>query len=116
MPKKPHRDNRQFRETRSVQSAADLLRRISRKGGLPGLSPPVSGTTKSTPDATLVSLRQKLGDPLGSHLVEVLSKPDELVLFVDSAAWAGRLKLALPALTSITGERRVTVRLMGRRV
>ncbi len=49
---------------------------------------------------------------LQPRLVSCLEKPDELVLFAESAAWAGRLKLAL-AEHPLPGEtRRLVVRVL----
>jgi len=48
---------------------------------------------------------------LRSHLLEVIEKPGELVLFVESAAWAGRIRLSLPELEPVAAGRRLTVRL-----
>jgi len=40
-----------------------------------------------------------------------MEKPGELVLFVDSATWAGRIRFALPELEPLVAGRRMTVRL-----
>jgi hypothetical protein len=62
----------------------------------------------------LEQLRQLLPEELRPHLQEVLEKPGELVLFTDSAVWAGRLKLAASTLASFAAGRRQVVRLMPR--
>ncbi len=59
----------------------------------------------------LEKLRPALPESLRPHLLEVIEKPDELVLLVDSATWAGRFRLALPELAPLAGGRRLTVRL-----
>src|SRR5688572_7555954 len=110
MPKKVPRNNPLRRSNRTVQgsaqSAASLLQRISRKaaGKLPA---PQSGAV-----AALDQVRQLLPEELRAHLVEVLEKPGELVLFTDSAAWAGRLKLAASAVAGFAAGRRQVVRMM----
>jgi hypothetical protein len=112
MPKKPPRHNPQNRDGRTVQSAASLLQRISRKiGG----APPTAGAAPQAvrPGQTpLERLRKLLPPELQPHLVEVLEKSGELVLFADSAVWAGRLKLAAPQLAAIAAGRRQVVRVM----
>lgn len=62
----------------------------------------------------LQRLRTALPEELRPHLLDVLEKTDGLVLFAGSAAWAGRLKLALPELAEAAGNRRLTVRLEAR--
>jgi hypothetical protein len=112
MPKKVPRNNPLRRSNRTVQgsaqSAASLLHRINRKsaGKLPE---PQSGAA-----AALDQVRQLLPEELRAHLVEVLQKPGELVLFTDSAAWAGRMKLAASALADFAAGRRQVVRIMPR--
>ena len=56
-------------------------------------------------------LQEALPPLLRSHLLEVIEKPGELVLFVESAAWAGRIRLSLPELEPVAAGRRLTVRL-----
>jgi hypothetical protein len=110
MPKKVPRNNPLRRSNRTVQgsaqSAASLLQRISRRaaGKLPA---PQSGAVTA-----LDEVRQLLPEELRAHLVEVLEKPGELVLFTDSAVWAGRLKLAASALAGFAAGRRQVVRMM----
>jgi hypothetical protein len=110
MPKKTTRNNPSHRNDRTVQSAASLLRRISQKAG--GALP--SPVTAAASVSLIERLRMQLPDGLGLHLIEVLEKPGELVLFTDSAVWAGRLKLAAPDLEEIAAGRRQVVRVMPR--
>jgi hypothetical protein len=112
MPKKVPRNNPLRRSNHmvqgSAQSAASLLQRINRKaaGKLPA---PQSGAA-----AALGQVRELLPEELRPHLVEVLEKPGELVLFTDSAVWAGRLKLAASVLAGFAAGRRQVVRMMPR--
>jgi hypothetical protein len=110
MPKKPPRNNPPFREGRTVQSAASLLQRITRKAGgaLPSLG------TAAASVSLIESLRAQLPAELRPHLIEVLEKPGELVLFTDSAVWAGRLKLSVTALAGPAAGRRQVVKVMPR--
>jgi hypothetical protein len=110
MPKKPPRNNPPNRNQRTVQSAASLLRRISQKAG--GVVPPPG---KAAVTISLIGqLRALLPQELQPHLIEVLEKPGELVLFTDSAVWAGRLKLAAAVLAELAAGRRQVVRVMPR--
>jgi hypothetical protein len=108
MPKKVPRNNPAGGSHRTVQSAASLLQRINRaaSGSLPA--------PQMAPPAALEQLRQLLPEELRPHLREVLEKPGELVLFTDSAVWAGRLKLAASALAGVAAGRRQVVRIMPR--
>jgi Dna[CI] antecedent, DciA len=108
MPKKVPRNNPAGGSHRTVQSAVSLLQRISRAAG--GALP----VPQMAPPAALEQLRQLLPEELRPHLREVLEKPGELVLFTDSAVWAGRLRLALPGLAGFAAGRRQVVRLMPR--
>jgi hypothetical protein len=108
MPKKPPRNNPQDRNQRTVQSAASLLRRISQKSG--GVVPPPGAARASI--SLIGKLQALLPEELRPHLIEVLEKPGELVLFTDSAVWAGRLKLAAPVLAETAAGRRQVVRVM----
>jgi hypothetical protein len=115
MPKKPPRNNRQSGNPRTVHSAASLLQRINVKA--PTTAPRVSqaGAGMGAPtDTLLMGIQKLLPLTLAPHLVTCLEKPDELVLFTDSAAWAGRLKLALAETPAIGAGRKVTVRVQGR--
>jgi len=71
--------------------------------------PGVAGT--GGPDGGLARVRALLPESLQFHLVQVLEKPDELVLLVDAAVWAGRLKLALPDLAEVAAGRKLVVKL-----
>jgi hypothetical protein len=108
MPKKVPRHNPAGGSYRTVQSAATLLQRINRSGA--GALP----APQMAAPAALEQLRQQLPEEVRPHLREVLEKPGELVLFTDSAVWAGRLKLAGPALAGIAAGRRQVVKLMPR--
>jgi hypothetical protein len=65
--------------------------------------------------ARLEHLRRQLPAEIGSHLVDAIHKEDELVCFVDSAAWAGRVKLAAADVPDFTGGRRLTLRILASR-
>lgn len=52
-----------------------------------------------------------LPESLRPHLIQVLEKEDELVLLVDAAVWAARIKLALPDLATASGERKLVVKI-----
>lgn len=114
MPKKPPRDNRKRPELRTVHTAgagaAALLQRISREARvvLPG-GDPGAGTP-----SWLERLRAALPDVQRPHLLEVLEKEQSLVLFVDSAVWAGRIRLSLPELGAVADGRALQVRLAAR--
>jgi hypothetical protein len=110
MPKKHPRNNRQNPDRRTIQTAAALLQRISQKAGVPQAS---QGAAASS-DRLLDGLHKALEPLLASHLISVLEKPGELVLFTDSAVWAGRLKLAMVDLADFARGRRVAVRVMPR--
>jgi hypothetical protein len=86
-----------------------LLQRIAK--GAQIVSPGVAGAAAQGSDPWLERLRARLPEPLRGQLVAVLEKPGELVLFAESAVWAGRLRLALPALGGEAGGRKLTVRL-----
>ncbi len=77
-------------------------------------SPPAAPGGSIAPIPALEALRAHLPLELRSRLVGCLEKPDELVLLAETAAWAGRLKLALSATTGLGGGRRVTVKLAPR--
>ena len=117
MPKKPPRDNRRNRTSRTVQSAATVLRRISQKTGV--APPPLSAHTggPSHIDVILAGLPAELRP----HLANCLLRPGEIVLFAESATWATRLRVAAVeaaetgAFTRISGANpRITVRVMPR--
>ncbi len=89
MPKKPPRDNPKYPNSRTVQSAAAVLRRISRKSG--ALQGPLEAP--GSPSHIEV-VRAGLPPELAPHLAACLVKPAEIVLFATSAAWAARLRVA----------------------
>ena len=113
MPKKPPRDNRGPRELRTVHSAgagaAALLQRITKQAGvrLPAPSP----GHPPAPEDWLARLRTALPAELRPHLARVLEKDDGLVLFAASAAWAGRIRLELPALDAVAGGKALKLRI-----
>ncbi len=120
MPKKPHRDNPRNRTSRTVQSAASVLRRISQKSGVvpPPLPGPAGTTASGRPSHIVDVVRAGLPAELQAHLVTCLLKPAEIVLFAESAAWAARLRVAAAqaaqagAFDAIAGANpRITVRI-----
>lgn len=114
MPKKPPRDNRKRPELRTVHTAgagaAALLQRITRRAQV---VLPTAGAGSGAA-CWLERLRAALPLDQQPHLVEVLEKEQALVLFVDSAAWAGRIRLSLPELEELAGGRELQVRLAAR--
>jgi hypothetical protein len=62
----------------------------------------------------LVRLRGRLPEEQRAHLMDVLEKEAALVLFVDSAAWAARIRLSLRELALEAG-RPVELRLFVRK-
>ncbi len=108
MPKKPTRDNPRNRATRTVQSAATVLQRISARAQ-------VSAVTIGAEDVAIQRLCGGLPEGVRAHLVGCVEKADEVVLLVDSAAWAGRLKLLLADAPPAGDTRRITVRIMPRK-
>ncbi len=96
MPKKPIRDNPRNRTTRTVQSAASVLQRLATRGN--AVSIPFE-------NQVLEKLRTRLPLDLRPHVVDVVEKVGELIIFAESAVWAARLKLAIadnPALVPAT--------------
>jgi hypothetical protein len=104
MPKKPPLHNPRHRAPRTVQSAATLLERILRR----------SATGISLKNQSLEKVRERFPESLREHVVDVLEKPEELVIFAASAAWAARLKLALAGQPALSPARRITVKLAPR--
>lgn len=94
MPKKPPRDNPKYRASRTVQSAATVLRRISQKSDV--LAPPPPGPAAGRPAAPSHNdvILAGLPEELRPHLVTSLLRPGEIVLFAASATWATRLRVA----------------------
>lgn len=94
MPKKPPRDNPKYRASRTVQSAATVLHRISRSSDV--VPPPLPGSRRdagSSPSHIELILAG-LPAPLRPHLSTCLLRPGEIVLFAQSATWATRLRVA----------------------
>jgi len=56
----------------------------------------------------------RVPESLRPRVVSAVDKPEELVIFMESAAWAGRLKLALAADASHAGGARITVKVAPR--
>jgi hypothetical protein len=68
----------------------------------------------SLQDQSLERVRARFPESLREHVVSVLEKPEELVIFAASAAWAARLKLALAEQPAVSPVRRTTVKLAPR--
>jgi hypothetical protein len=86
MPKKPPRNNQRNRAVRTVQSAATVLQRLAARREGAGIS-----VEKQALEKALL----RVPATLRSYVVGAIDRPDELVIFMESAAWAARLKLAL---------------------
>lgn len=118
MPKKPPRNNPKYRASRTVQSAASVLRRISQRTGV--APPPLPGVAGAPSHIDVI--RAGLPEELRAHLVTCLLRPGEIVLFAVSAVWATRLRVAateaaaLGAFAEISGAAtaRITVRITPR--
>jgi len=87
-----------------------LLQRISRQAQVV-LQPSAGAREEAAAPGWLSRVQAALPEELRPQLTQVIEKPDGLVLFVRSAAWASRLKLVLPDLDQVAGHRRLTVRL-----
>lgn len=59
-------------------------------------------------------MRARLPEALRPHVVEVLEKAEELVIFTDTAVWAARLKLVLARESGVIAGRRAIVKLAPR--
>jgi hypothetical protein len=81
-----------------------LLERILRRAA-PGIS---------LQNQSLERVRERFPESLREHVVDVLEKPEELVIFAASAAWAARLKLALAEQPALSPVRRTIVKLAPR--
>jgi hypothetical protein len=68
----------------------------------------------SLQDQSLERVRERFPEALREHVVSVLEKPEELVIFAASAAWAARLRLALAEQPTASPARRTTVKLAPR--
>jgi Dna[CI] antecedent, DciA len=85
MPNKPPRNKQSAPRTRATLSAAALLQRITRKSAI---SMPQMASTGTA--GLLKRLQESVPAELRSHIFEVILRPGELVVFTESAAWAGR--------------------------
>ena len=110
MPNKPPRNKQTRRNPVALRSAASLLQRITARAGMEI----PSKQELAAPEGLAERLRRMLPEELAAHLLEARERSGELVLFTDSAVWAGRLRLAAAELPAMAGERRVTVRVMPR--
>jgi hypothetical protein len=90
-----------------------LLRRISSSAGV--VLPLPANQSLGEANSWLGRLREHLPEGLRPHLVDVLEKAGGLVLFADSAAWAGRIRLALPDLSAVATGRPMVVRMAQKR-
>jgi hypothetical protein len=70
-----------------------VLQRITRKSGI-SLGEVSNGGQGNLQERLCKSLPAELR----SHIFEVILRPGEMVVFTESAAWAGRLRLALAEL------------------
>jgi len=109
MPNKPPRNKQAAPRTRGTLSAAAVLQRVARKSriSLPQIA--------SEGDAGLLELlRDSVPAELRSHIIEAILRPGELVVFTESAVWAGRLRVALAELRHKKFEKhpRLTLRLL----
>lgn len=93
MPNKPPRNKQTSPRTRGTLSAAAVLQRITRKSGISQ-----GEMTNGGQGSLQERLCKSLPTELRSHIFEVISRPGELVVFTESGAWAGRLRVALAEL------------------
>lgn len=93
MPNKPPRNKQTSPRTRVTLSAATLLQRITRKSGISQ-----GEVTKGGHGSLQERLCKSLPTELRSHIFEVILRPGEMVVFTESGAWAGRLRVALAEL------------------
>jgi|GEM_PF-3623030 len=112
MPNKPPRDKaRRYGKTRPV-AAGQLL-----QGDATGLALAAIRQGAAAGAALRQRLLTQLPEVLHEHVTAAIAKPGELVVFVDAAVWAARLKLALaetpPQLApEVPADARLTVRVM----
>ena len=104
MPKNPPRDNRRNRTLRTVQNSGSILQRVMQR---PGLQISLENQITET-------LLAGLPEALRGHVIQVVDKGEELVILMDAAAWAARLKLALAESPDLTSGRRATVKVVPR--
>jgi hypothetical protein len=105
MPKKTPRNNRRNRAARTVQSAATVLQRLIPRRAAAGIS-----IEKQSLEKALL----RVPEFLRPHVVGAVDKPEELVIFMESAAWAARLKLALAGDINPAGGARTIVKVAPR--
>jgi hypothetical protein len=119
MPNKPPRDKPRFRSSGTPRSAASLLQSITRKAGIESHQKQALASELPLADR----LRSALPESLGVRLLEVRLREKELVVFAESASWAGRLKMALaelaaagpvPHLPELKADTRLVLKLMPR--
>lgn len=104
MPKKPPRNNQRNRAPRTVQDAPSILRRVMQR----------SGVRISSENQSLGPILSQLPEVLRQHVVTVLDKGEELVILMDSAVWAARLKLALAGNPDLAAGRRTSIKVAPR--
>jgi Dna[CI] antecedent, DciA len=108
MPNNPTRDKHKYRTKSKPLHVAAVVQRVL---------PARVTQTGSVSEEWRELLRAALDPELAPHIVNVLSKPRELVVFTESAAWCSRLKLALGQIGAIARARdpgiaKVQVRIM----
>jgi hypothetical protein len=79
-----------------------------------GARTPLAVATGEARNVAIERLCAGLPAGLRTHIVGGIEKADELVILVDSAAWAARLKLLLADAPPGEETRRLTVRVMPR--
>jgi hypothetical protein len=92
MPNKPPRNKQALPRNRGTLSAASVLQRVAHKSGI---SLPQGA---EDPKALLERLRALLPEEMRSHIFQAHLRTGELVVFTESASWAGRLRVALAEL------------------
>lgn len=115
MPKKPPRDKAGFHTSTKPRSAASLLANMLQRNELAPAGAPNPMESTQLRD----TLRAALPAELAPRLLATRLTDKELVLFTQSAAWAGRLRLAMAALlgsdeppAGLATDTRIVVRLM----
>ena len=93
MPNKPSRNKQAGPRTRGTLSAATVLQRVARKSAISMPQMEAAGHP-----ALLELLRDSVPAELRLHIIEAILRPGELVVFTESAVWAGRLRVALAEL------------------
>jgi len=90
MPNKPPRDKPRRPRSGRPRALGDVLQRATTGSALAAIQQGAAGV-----DALRQKLLSQLPQARQPHVASAIAKPGEVVVFVDSAAWAGRLKLAL---------------------